>query len=151
MIEKLTTKNFNLLLPLVAKYQEFYNATDIDEQINRIHFYRFAEDDARGVIHLYMADNLAVGFSTIYFNYSSVLPGEVGVLNDLFVLPEYRGKGYGAKLIEHAVDQIKQRGIKRLQWLTMKSNEQAQKLYDRLPASTSDWVLYTLNTEGLQL
>lgn len=146
MIEKVDHHNFEDVLPLIRAYQEFYNMAEIDDEKNRSHFGRFLDDNSRGVLHIIISEGQVAGFSTIYFNFSSTKAEEVAVLNDLFIKPEFRGKGMGRLLVEHAIETVTSRGIRRIQWLTTLDNTAAHKLYDSLGARKSEWYLYAKET-----
>jgi ribosomal protein S18 acetylase RimI-like enzyme len=78
----------------------------------------------------------------VYFTFSSTITAKVGVLNDLYTIPEMRGKGVGNKLIEHSHEYAKKNDAVRLQGLTASDNEQAQLLYDSMKINKSSWLLY---------
>jgi ribosomal protein S18 acetylase RimI-like enzyme len=65
-------------------------------------------------------------------------------LEDLFVDPESRGKGYGRALIEAVAAVGKEHGAQKLYWQTHRDNATAQKLYETL-ASKSEFVIYEKN------
>ncbi len=142
MIETVTPSNFEDVLPLIKEYQQFYRVHYIDENKNRDFFYQFAIDNSKGILHLLRVEGEAAGFSTIYKGFSSSRAEEVAILNDLFVRPQFRGKGYGKKLIEHAFQVAESLGYQRLQWLTAHDNLLAQQLYDKLDANKSTWCFY---------
>lgn len=142
MIEQVTTENFKSVLPLIRAYQEFYCVPDINDEKNKNHFSQFLVDNSRGILFLARVENKAIGFATIYYSFSSARAEEVGILNDLYVLPEYRNNGYGRKLINRAIEEVKNKGLKRVQWLTAKNNDTAQILYEKLGANKSEWCFY---------
>jgi ribosomal protein S18 acetylase RimI-like enzyme len=144
VIESVTEKSLHEVLPLIRGYQEFYKAADISDSKNESFFSQFGESNPSGCQFIYRDNNKVVGFATVYFSFSSTIPGKVGVLNDLYTLPEMRGKGIGRKLIEHCLDYAKKNRAVRLQWLTAPDNEQAQSLYDSINANKSSWLLYTI-------
>jgi len=146
-IEKIDHNNFDQVLPLICAYQRFYEVTDIDEARNREFFSQFVKSNERGVIHGVSMDDAMVGFSTIYFCYSSALAKSVAVLNDLFIIPEQRAKGFGKALIENAAAYAGSLGVERLQWLTAEKNTTAQGLYDSLAAKKSAWFFYAMETK----
>lgn len=146
MIEKVTKENFECVLPLIKAYQEFYCVPDINEEKNKNHFGQFLDSNSRGVLFAVKENEKLVGFTTIYYGFSSSRAEEVGILNDLYVLPEYRNKGYGRQLINRAIEEVKNRGLKRIQWLTARNNENAQMLYEKLGAKKSEWFLYAKET-----
>ena len=143
MFSPLTHDNIELLLPLVRAYQEFYQVP-VDDNKNRAHFSRFIQDTQRGIVYLVFKGKIAVGFCTLYFSFSSAKAEEIAILNDLYVIPEYRNHGIGRSLIERAREEVRSRNITRLQWLTALNNIAAKKLYDSFNAAKSDWTLYVL-------
>lgn len=145
MIEEITNENIDEVLPLIRMYQEFYGAPYISDEQNREFFSQFINSD-EGVLHMYRRDGSAIGFSTIYKCFSSTRAETVAVLSDLYVVPSYRGKGYGKRLVEHAVEVARSRGYSRLQWLTAQDNDKAQKLYKTMGAIKGSWFFYTKET-----
>lgn len=139
MIEKVTDKNIEEVLPLIREYQIFYGVEEIDEKKNKLFFSQFVESNENGVLHLYRAQQKAIGFTTIYKGFSSTRVETVAVLNDLYVQPQYRGNGYGKELIKNAFNTAKAMGFSRLQWLTAEDNKKAQKLYNDFGANRSSW------------
>jgi len=146
VIEEVTEKNFNEVLPLIMEYQEFYGVESIDNEKNRLFFSQFANNHENGILHIYRSDGKAIGFTTIYKGFSSTRAEIVGVLNDLYVQPSCRGKGYGKELISHAFKVAKSMGFARLQWLTSQDNIEAQKLYNNSGANRSSWFFYAKET-----
>jgi len=65
-------------------------------------------------------------------------------LQDLFVIPEFRGKGYGRGLIEAVFEEAKNRGWASVYWQTKHDNVTARKLYDVLTGGTEGFVTYRM-------
>lgn len=145
MIEVVSKENLAEVLPLIRAYQEFYKVTAISDDRNAEFFSQFGETSPAGCQFIYREEGVVVGFATIYFSYTSTITSKVAVLNDLFTVPECRGKGIGRELIEHCRHYAAQNGAARLQWLTAPENAQAQKLYDSMAAAKSTWHFYTYN------
>ena len=79
-----------------------------------------------------LEDGKEVGFALFFHNFSTFL-GRAGIyLEDLFVEPEYRGKGYGSQLLGRAVALYSRLGRHSLRLLTASSNTAALKFYERL-------------------
>ena len=133
------------VLPLIADYQRFYGVSDIDSARNHEFFTQFTGPNERGILHALRLDGTAVGFSTIYFSFSSALAKPVAVLNDIFIASAWRRRGYGRALIEHASEYARNAGYARLQWLTAQDNTSAQHLYDTFGAKKSAWYFYALD------
>lgn len=142
MIEAVDDKNLHEILPLIRQYQAFYQVPVIDDDKNARFFSQFSEQSERGCQFLYRENGVPVAFATVYFTFSSTLAEKVGLMNDLFTTPECRGKGIGKMLIDHCLQYSLQKGAIRLQWLTATSNAKAQRLYDSLSASKSEWFFY---------
>lgn len=143
MIEAVSSKNLDELLPLMRAYMDFYHVQNIDDAKNKTFFNQFGEESEKGCLFLYRQGGQAVAFATVYFSFVSSITAKVAVLNDLYTLPDYRGQGIGRSLIEHCRDYAKNNGATRLQWLTAPDNTQAQALYDSLDTNKSDWRVYT--------
>ncbi|MEX0902328.1 MAG: GNAT family N-acetyltransferase [Pseudohongiellaceae bacterium] len=144
MIEAVSDKNLEEVLPLIRKYQEFYEIPDIDDARNKAFFAQFNERGNDGCLFLYRDDEgIAVAFATVYFTYVSSIPARVAVMNDLYTVPSHRGVGIGKQLINHCLDFGLKKGAARLQWLTAVDNHQAQNLYDSLDTKKSTWKVYT--------
>ncbi len=65
MIEEVTSKNIEEVLPLIKEYQLFYGVEQIDEKRNQTFFSQFTENHDNGILHLYRVAHKAIGFSTI--------------------------------------------------------------------------------------
>ena len=65
-------------------------------------------------------------------------------MNDLYVVEAERGNGVGRALIEAAAEVARGRGAERLEWATAPDNHTAQRLYDSLDTSRSEWVEYEI-------
>jgi GNAT superfamily N-acetyltransferase len=95
-------------------------------------------------------DGLAVGFALFFHNFSTFL-GRPGIyLEDLFVLPEHRGRGIGRTLLAHLARLAVERGCGRLEWAVLDWNREAIGFYERLGARPlSEWTVYRLTGEAL--
>lgn len=99
----------------------------------------FLEEDAR-----------RVGFALFFHNYSTFL-GRPGLyLEDLYVIPEARGKGYGKRLLAFLAKLAVERGCGRFEWSVLDWNESAIKLYAALGAKPlSEWTGQRLTGDAL--
>ncbi len=146
-IETVTERNLDEVLPLIAAYQRFYQVPVVDDERNRVFFSTFARGDERGIQFLYRSDEgRAVGFATLYFSFSSTAAEPTAVMNDLYVSPAVRSGGIGRSLIEHVRAHAARLGYRRVLWMTAQDNTRAQRLYDSLPVSRSNWYEYELPT-----
>ncbi len=142
MIEPVTEKNLQEILPLIRMYQEFYKIADISDSRNREFFAQFGPGSQAGCQFAFRGNGKVVGFATVYFSYTSSIARKTAVLNDLFTLPEARRQGIGRALIEHSWQYASSKGAARLQWATQVDNHTAQSLYRSIGAKESTWNIY---------
>ena len=91
-----------------------------------------------------------VGFALFFHNYSTFV-GRAGIhLEDLFVLPEYRGKGYGKALFCEVARIAKERNCGRLEWTCLNWNTPSINFYLSMGAAPMDeWTTYRLTAEKI--
>ncbi|MBI4428750.1 MAG: GNAT family N-acetyltransferase [Ignavibacteriales bacterium] len=91
------------------------------------------------------------GFALFFHNYSTFLARPGIYLEDLFVLPELRGKGIGKALLARLAKIGKERDCGRLEWSVLDWNEPAIGFYKKLGAvPLSDWTVFRLEAEALK-
>jgi len=98
-----------------------------------------------------LEDETEVGFALYFHNFSTFL-GRGGIyLEDLFVLPEHRGKGYGKAILTHLAQIARERGCGRLEWACLDWNQPSIDFYRSLGATPmDDWTVYRVSGNGLQ-
>lgn len=98
-----------------------------------------------------LEDGREVGFALFFHNFSTFL-GRAGIyLEDLFVKPEYRGKGYGKGLIKKLAQIAVERGCGRLEWSCLDWNTPSIEFYKSLGAvPMEDWTVYRVTGKTLQ-
>ena len=91
-----------------------------------------------------------VGFALYFLNFSTFL-GKPGIyLEDLFVLEEYRGRGYGKKLLARLAAIAVEKNYGRLEWAVLDWNEPSIEFYKSLGARLMDeWIVNRLTGEKL--
>jgi GNAT superfamily N-acetyltransferase len=93
----------------------------------------------------------AVGMALYFYNYSTWRAKPGIYLEDLFVRPSQRGKGYGKKLLVTLAKEVVKIGGARLEWSVLKWNEPSIKFYESLGAvSQSKWDHYRADGEALE-
>jgi GNAT superfamily N-acetyltransferase len=143
-IEPVTQVQFECLLPLIAAYQRFYEVSDLDKERNRSFFSRFIAPSDDGLLLGAWRANEPLGYACLYWHFTSLVPAETVLMNDLFVTPTARGQGVGHGLIEASAEVARSRGAHHLEWATAPDNTTAQRLYDATGATPSTWVEYEL-------
>ena len=96
-------------------------------------------------------DGREIGFALFFHNFSTFL-GRAGLyLEDLFVLPEFRGKGYGKAILKELARIAVERGCGRLEWACLDWNRPSIDFYLSLGARPMDeWTVYRLTGETLE-
>lgn len=92
-----------------------------------------------------VVDEKEVGFALFFHNFSTFL-GRAGIyLEDLYVKPEYRGKGYGKKILQQLAKLAVERGCGRLEWWCLDWNKPSIEFYKSLGAKAMDeWTVYRI-------
>lgn len=111
--------------------------------------YLFGQEKVAEVILGYEGE-VPVGFALFFHNFSTFL-GKPGIyLEDLFVLEEYRGKGYGKKLLTYLANLAMERNCGRLEWAVLDWNEPSIAFYKSLGASLlKEWIVNRVSGESL--
>jgi GNAT superfamily N-acetyltransferase len=95
-------------------------------------------------------DGEPVGFALFFHNFSTFLAQPGIYLEDLFVVPEHRGRGIGRALLKELARLAVERGCGRLEWAVLDWNRDAIGFYERLGARpNSEWTVYRLAGEAL--
>lgn len=97
-----------------------------------------------------MSEGKEVGFALFFHNFSTFL-GRAGLyLEDLYVMPEYRGRGYGKALLKELARIAVQRGCGRLEWWCLDWNQPSIDFYLSLGAEPmKDWTVYRIAGDTL--
>jgi GNAT superfamily N-acetyltransferase len=143
-IEPVTEQQLGRLLPLIAAYQRFYEVEEIDDERNRAFFSRFLAPSDDGMLLGAWCERELVGYACLYWTFTSLVPAELVLMNDLYVEPGARGKGIGRALIEASAAVARRRGAHHLQWVTAPDNRTAQRLYDSTGARSEPSIEYEL-------
>lgn len=108
-------------------------------------------EKGRAEVVFAMAEGKEVGFALFFHNFSTFLGRSGLYLEDLFVLPQYRGRGYGRAILEHLAFLAAKRGCGRLEWWCLDWNQPSIDFYLSLGAEPmKDWTVYRLAGDMLQ-
>jgi GNAT superfamily N-acetyltransferase len=133
------------LLPLMRAYCDFYGVAPADAELLSLARALIADPEREGVQLLARdGERRAVGFATIFWSWSTLSAARIGVMNDLFVAAEARGRGVAEALIEACVERCRERGARSLGWQTALDNHRAQAVYDRVGGKREQWLDYSL-------
>lgn len=108
-------------------------------------------DQKKAEVLFVMEEGKEVGFVLFFHNFSTFV-GRAGIyLEDLFVEPSYRGRGYGRALMEKLASIAVERGCGRFEWAVLNWNEPSIRFYKSLGAAPlSEWTVYRVAGEALQ-
>ncbi len=108
-------------------------------------------EEGRAEVVMGEVDGVAAGFALFYTSYSTFV-GRPGLyLDDLYIIPEHRGNGFGTALIRYMAGLTVERGYGRLEWGCLDWNKPAIGFYLSLGAQPMDeWTTFRLSGEALQ-
>ena len=147
LIRPVRSDDFDQWLPLWDGYNTFYGRsgpTKLDRAITDITWRRFL--DPTEPVHALVAETEGqiFGLAHYLFHRNTIMIGDTCYLQDLFTVPEARGRGVGRALITAAADAARTAGCPRLYWHTHETNATARKLYDAVARDTG-FIVYRLD------
>ena len=150
-IERATERDVPLILQFIrglAEYERLSHEVAATEQGLRETL--FGSRPAAEVVLCYFGEEPA-GFALFFHNYSTFV-GRPGLyLEDLFVLPKFRGRGCGKALLAHLAKLALERNCGRFEWTVLDWNEPAIGFYKKLGAKLlEDWRVCRMTGEALK-
>ena len=150
IFRKAERKDTALILEFIrslAAYEKMENEVVADKALLE----EWIFDKQKAEVIFAVADGKEVGFALFFHNFSTFL-GRAGLyLEDLFVKPEYRGKGYGKAILKRLAAIAVERGCGRLEWSCLDWNKPSIDFYRSLGAVTMDeWTVYRVTGETLK-
>ena len=108
-------------------------------------------EDNRAEAVFAVVDGREVGFALYFYNFSTFIGHSGLYLEDLFVWPEERGKGYGKALLLHLVKIARERHCGRMEWSCLNWNQPSIDFYLSLGAvPMKEWTVYRLDVDALK-
>lgn len=148
-IRKAEENEVGLVLEFIKKlavYEKMIDEVEADEAT--IHDSLFVRKDAEVVFGC--EDGVPVGFALFFHNFSTFVGRKGLYLEDLFVIPEKRGLGYGKALLLHLARLAKERNCGRMEWVCLDWNTPSINFYKSLGAKPmDDWTIYRLDERSL--
>jgi GNAT superfamily N-acetyltransferase len=131
----------------LAIYEKMLDEVVVTDEL--LHHSLFVDNSAHCI--LAFEENKPVGFALYFYNYSTFLGKKGLYLEDLFVNPTYRGKGYGKQLLLHLVQLATQQNCGRMEWSVLNWNTPAIEFYESLGAEAMNiWTVFRLNESKLK-
>ena len=135
------------MIRALAEYEKMADQVVATEDLLR----EWIFEKKKAEVLLVSEEGVEVGFALFFHNFSTFL-GRAGIyLEDLYVLPAYRGKGYGKALLKRLAQIALERGCGRLDWQCLDWNQSSIAFYRSLGAvALEDWTTYRLCGKTLQ-
>lgn len=135
------------LIKQLAVYERCENDVVADEATIRQSL--FVERSADVV--LAEEEGMVVGFALFFHNFSTFVGRKGMYLEDLFVIPEKRGLGYGKALLKYVAKLAVQRNCGRMEWICLDWNEPSLRIYHSIGAvPMSEWTVQRLDEQALK-
>ncbi|MFP7225286.1 GNAT family N-acetyltransferase [Priestia filamentosa] len=145
-IRTATHQDTQQLIPLMNEYiVDFYKRNQPPKESLKKHIEHLIDNPSIGLQYVAEENHQLIGFATLYFSFSTLSLHKNAVLNDLYVIPTFRGKRVGEQLFKSCINHIKEHNYIGMTWETAHDNIVAQKLYDRMGGQRSQWLHYELN------
>jgi GNAT superfamily N-acetyltransferase len=131
----------------IAAYEKLSH--EVEATHEKIEHYLFGEKSFASCF-IAFEGNTAVGFALYFNNYSTFVSKPGIYLEDLFIEPSYRGKGYGKKLLLKLVQTAKENNWGRVEWSVLDWNKPAIDFYESLGAKPMNgWTVYRLSEKEI--
>jgi len=145
-----TEQDTGLILQFIralAEYEKMLDLVVADEAVLEEQLFRKKNAE----VIFAMEDGKEIGFALFFHNFSTFL-GRAGLyLEDLYVCPEHRGKGYGKAILKKLAAIAVERGCGRMEWWCLDWNQPSIDFYRSLGAEPmSDWTVYRLTGKTLE-
>ena len=151
MIRPAVKEDAPIILQLIKELAEYEKApNEVIATIKDIEATIFAEDP-KVFCELVEIDGNVVGMAIWFLNYST-WQGRHGIyLEDLYIKPEFRGKGLGKAFLQHLARICSERGYGRFQWWVLDWNSPAIEFYHSIGAvPMSEWTVFRVSGEPLR-
>jgi GNAT superfamily N-acetyltransferase len=150
-IRRATARDATLILQLIRGLAEYERlAHQMEATVGQIRRHGFGRRRYFEAL-ICRRGRTAIGFALYFFTFSTFVGRPTLYLEDLFVLPEERGRGAGKALLSALARIAVRRGCGRLEWAVLDWNEKAFRFYRRLGAKPAkQWVLTRLSGKPLR-
>lgn len=149
-IRKSTREDVPLILYFIkelAEYEKLLDTVIATEESLEDHIF----NKERVEVIIAEEDNIPIGFALFFYNFSTFVGRSGLYLEDIYIKPEYRGKGYGKKIFKELAKIAVERNCGRMEWVCLNWNEPSIKFYKKLNAAPMDeWTIYRLSGDDLK-
>jgi GNAT superfamily N-acetyltransferase len=135
-------------IKMIAEYEKLSETLTVTEEI--LNESLFGKDAKAEVVFGYI-DNEPVAYAVYFYNFSTFVGRNGLYLEDLFVKPEYRGKGFGKILLQHLAKLAVEKNCGRMEWTVLDWNTPAIDFYKSIGAVSMDgWSIFRLDETSLK-
>jgi GNAT superfamily N-acetyltransferase len=134
------------LIKELASYEKLSDQVIATEESLRYWLFEMKRAEAL----IFEVDQTIIGFALYFYNFSTFL-GKAGLyLEDLYIQPDYRHKGYGKQVFKYLAKLALNKGCGRMEWSVLDWNTPSIEFYTQLGAKPMDeWTTYRLTEEEL--
>lgn len=131
----------------LAEYEKLLDQVEADEET--LHQSLFVKKAAQVLIA--EEDGTPIGYALYFYNFSTFM-GRPGLyIEDVFILPEHRGKGYGTQIFRRLANIALEEGCARMEWICLDWNEPSLQFYRNMGAvPMEEWTVQRLSEETLR-
>lgn len=138
-----------LILEYIRKLAAYENRSDeviaTEEELKKWIF-----DKKQAEVIFALENGKVIGFALFFLSFSTYISNVNLHLEDLFIDPEYRGKGYGRALLKKLAEIAVERGYGRFEWTCLSWNRPSIDFYLSLGAKQKDWNVFHLTGDELK-
>ncbi|NVM55708.1 MAG: GNAT family N-acetyltransferase [Candidatus Helarchaeota archaeon] len=147
-IEPVSEDNFGEFIQLITELAKYEKLEGPDAQATA----RLKKDglasNPKYEAYLGILNGVAIGYLIYFMTYSTFLGLPTLYIEDIFILENYRRKGFGQEFLNFCVNQAKLRRCGRVEWTVLTWNEPAIKFYEKNGAKRLGWYFYRLTKEA---
>lgn len=144
-----TEEDSALILEFIKKLAAYEKRLDeviaTEEELKKWIF-----DKKQAEVIFALEEGVEIGFALFFLSFSTYISNVNLHLEDLFIYPEYRGKGYGKALLKQLAKIVVDRGYGRFEWTCLSWNKPSIDFYLSLGAEQKDWNVFHLTGDELK-
>lgn len=144
-----TREDVGLILEFIKKLADYEKRLDeviaTEDELEKWIF-----DKHQAEVIFALGNGNEIGFALFFLSFSTYISNVNLHLEDLFIDPEYRGKGYGKALLKKLAKIIVERGYGRFEWTCLSWNKPSIDFYLSLGAEQKDWNVFHLTGDNLK-
>ncbi len=144
-----TKKDIPAIKRFILELADYENLSDlVAAEEEKIEYAIFYEKSAHALIA--EVDGRAVGHAIFFYNFSTFLCKKGLFVEDIYITPDVRGRGFGKQLFHHLARIAKEKDCGRMEWNCLSWNKPSIRFYKSLGAAAmSDWQLFRMDAAAI--